>query len=141
MPTIDFSPRPTNIDVSPMISALQFQPTDFEFSNGWLRHVPSHHLFKFDKSGRVTIEARCECSRRPVRKDQGDQLFQAFKAWRQYYWEPLQVDREFAGHFRKPDAWVRLFRDIRMAWRRFVDKAEPTTLPAEALAMVMVEQR
>ena len=27
------------LDLTPMISALQFQPTDFEFSRGWLTHV------------------------------------------------------------------------------------------------------
>ena len=29
-----------NLDVSPMISALRFQPDDFEFKHGWLHHVP-----------------------------------------------------------------------------------------------------
>ena len=29
------------LDVSPMISALRFQPTDFEYAHGRLRHVPS----------------------------------------------------------------------------------------------------
>jgi integrase len=31
----------------------------------------------------------------------------------QNYWRPLQINREFASHFRKPNAWIRLFRDIR----------------------------
>jgi hypothetical protein len=140
MTAIDFSLRPSNIDVAPMISALQFQPTDFELSSGWLKHAPSRHRFKFDKKGRVTIEARCDCSGRPVRADQADQLFHAFKAWRQFYWEPLQIDREFASHFEKPNAWVRLFRDIKMALRRFVGTAQPVTLPADAVAMVAAEQ-
>jgi len=37
------------LDVSPMISALRFQPTDFEYAHGWLRHVPSRHAFRFDR--------------------------------------------------------------------------------------------
>ena len=127
------------LDVAPMISALQFQPTDFELSHGWLRHVPSSHRFKFDKKGRVTIDARCECSGQSVRHEQSDELFQAFTGWRQHYWQPLQIDREFASHFKSPNAWVRLFRDIRMAWRRFRRREEPVTVPAEALAMVPAE--
>jgi hypothetical protein len=33
------------LDLSPMIDALRFQPADFEYSHGWLRHVPSRHAF------------------------------------------------------------------------------------------------
>lgn len=142
MTCTDFRPitaRP-GLDVTPMISALQFQPTDFELSHGWLKHVPSHHRFKFDDKGRVTIEAHCNCSSRPVTRDHSDQLFQAFASWRQYYWEPLRIDREFASHFRTPNAWLRLFRDIRMAWRRFRGQTDPITLPATATTFVAAEQ-
>lgn len=139
----DVSTRPAQpadfLDVTPMISALQFQPSDFELSHGWLKHVPSRHRFTFDKEGRVTIEARCDCSGQSISRAQGEQLFQALTSWRQYYWQPLQINREFASHFSKPNAWVRLFRDIRMAWRRFRRRAEPVTLPADALAMVPAE--
>lgn len=127
------------LDVAPMISALQFQPTDFELSHGWLNHVPSRHRFKFDKKGQVTIDARCDCSGQSVSREQGDQLFHAFTGWRQHYWPPLQIDREFASHFKSPNTWVRLFRDIRMAWRRFRRREEPVTVPVEALAMVPAE--
>jgi hypothetical protein len=132
--------RPSRfLDVAPMISALQFQPTDFEFTRGWLKHVPSRHRFKFDKNGRVTIDARCDCSLQSVNAEQGDQLFRAFTSWQQHYWRPLEIDREFAEHFRSPNAWVRLSRDIRMAWRRFRRRAAPITLPAEAVSMVPAE--
>jgi len=57
------------LDVAPMISALQFQPTDFELSHGWLNHVPSRHRFKFDKKGQVTIDARCDCSGQSVSRN------------------------------------------------------------------------
>jgi hypothetical protein len=127
------------LNVAPMISALQFQPTDFEYSGGWLKHVPSRHRFQFDKKGRVTIDARCGCAGQSVNAEQGDQLYKAFTSWRQYYWQPLQIDREFADHFRQPNAWVRLFRDVRMAWRRFRGQAAPVTLPAEAVKMVPAE--
>jgi hypothetical protein len=121
-----------------MISALQFQPNDFEVSHGWLQHVPSRHRFKFDRNGRVTIDARCGCSGQSVSREQGNQLFHAFTAWQQFYWQPRQIDLEFASHFERPNAWGRLFRDIRMAWRRFRRREEAAALPAEALAMVTV---
>jgi hypothetical protein len=69
------------LDLTPMIAALQFQPTDFEFSRGWLTHVPSRHRFEFDK-GHVTIDARCDCSGQSIRPEQNDQLFRAFSAWK-----------------------------------------------------------
>ena len=56
-----------------------------------------------------------------------------FKTWRQNYWQPLEINREFASHFDEPNAWVRLFRDIRMAWRRFRRQADPVTIPADVL--------
>ncbi len=143
MSLTDVSTAPTRssgfLDITPMISALQFQPTDFELSRGWLTHIPSRHRFKFDDKGRVTIDARCECSGQSIRREHNDQLSQAFTMWRQCYWQPLQIDREFANHFGKPNSFVRLVRDIRMAWRRFRRRAEPVTLPAEALAMVPAE--
>jgi hypothetical protein len=116
------------LDVSPMISALRFQPTDFEYAHGWLRHVPSRHAFRFDWKGEVTIEAQCGCAGLTVRQEQAGDLFATFNAWRENYWRPLETDREFASHFRKPNAWVRLLRDIRMAWRRFRSRAEPVTV-------------
>ena len=127
------------LDLTPMISALQFQPTDFEFSRGWLTHVPSRHRFEFDNKGRVTIDARCDCSGQSIRREQNDQLFRAFSAWKQSYWRPLEINREFASHFKRPSPFVRLVRDIRMAWRRFRGRAAPITVPAEAFAMVPAE--
>lgn len=126
------------LDVDPMIAALQFQPADFELSHGWLRHMPSRHRFKFDKKGRVTIDARCECSGQSVSHEQGEQLYRAFTAWQQFYWRPHEIDREFASHFERPTALVRLFRDIRMAWRRFRRREQPIALPADALATIVV---
>jgi hypothetical protein len=121
------------LDVTPMIAALQFRPTDFEFSDGWLAHVPSRHRFRFDDDGHVTIDARCECSLQPVRPGENDQLLQAFASWRRHYWRPFEVNREFASHFAMPNAWFRLLRDIRMAWRRFRRQADPVMLPTDTL--------
>jgi hypothetical protein len=132
-------PRVHYLDVAPMISALQFQPADFEYKQGWLRHVPSRHRFLFDKSGKVAVDAVCGCAGQSISCGQGEQLFTAFKAWQQFYWRPLEIDREFASHFRAPNAWVRLFRDIRMAWRRFTHRADPVSVPVEAMTMVHAE--
>ena len=131
-----YAPGPSvrYLDVAPMISALRFQPSDFEYANGWLRHVPSRHRFQFDRHGRVTIDAMCGCAGMAVKPEQNDELVSMFKTWRQDYWMPLETNREFASHFRKPNAWGRLFRDIRVAFRRFLRREEPASLPIEGLA-------
>jgi hypothetical protein len=122
------------LDVSPMISALRFHPTDFEYAHGRLRHVPSRHQFQFNRKGNVTIQADCDCASVAVRQEQEGQLFTAYNAWRENCWRPLQINREFASHFRKPNAWIRLFRDIRMAWRRFRCGAEPVAIAVGPLS-------
>lgn len=127
------------LDVTPMIEAFQFQPADFEFKHGWLRHVPSRHQFRFDRKGRVTIDARCSCAAQAVSREQGERLYAAFNGWHEYYWRPLEIDREFASHFREPNAWVRLFRDFRMAWRRFRRQAAPISLPSRTMGIAPAE--
>ena len=67
-------PSARYLDVSPMISALRFQPDDFEFKHGWLHHVPSRHRFQFDRMGRVTIDALCGCASLSVKPEQTDEL-------------------------------------------------------------------
>jgi hypothetical protein len=122
-----------------MITALRAQPADFEYARGWLHHVPSRHRFQFDRSGRVTIDALCGCAALAVRPEQADELHETFKTWRTCYWQPTETNREFASHFDAPSAWVRLFRDIRMAWRRFRRQAESVTIPAEQLSATPAE--
>ena len=138
MPNVEFRYAPgltmRHLDVSPMISALQFQPADFEYANGWLHHVPSRHRFQFDRLGRVTIDAICGCAAMSIKPEQADELVTMFKTWRQHYWLPLETNREFASHFRKPNAWTRLFRDIRIAFRRFLRREDPVVVSAEEMA-------
>ena len=86
-----------------MITALRFQPSDFEYAHGWLNHVPSRHRFQFDRSGRVTIDALCGCAALSVRPEQADELHATFKTWRHCYWQPTETNREFASHFRAPN--------------------------------------
>jgi len=116
------------LDISPMIAALREQPTDFEYSRGWLSHTPSRHRFRFDRSGNVTIDAHCGCSGMATRRDQGLELALTFDLWRERYWLPLLQNRDFAGHFRPATRWLRLWRDMRIAWRRFRGRAEPVAL-------------
>ena len=124
------------LDAAPLIEALRFQPEDFELRHGWLKHAPSNHRFQFDRLGRVTIEANCGCASMSVKPEQKDELYGMFKTWRSDYWLPLETNREFASHFAKPNAWVRLYRDIRMAFRRFVRREQPVSLPVDDLVPV-----
>ena len=124
------------LNLSPMIDALRFQPADFEYSHGWLRHVPSRHRFLIDRHGGVATDATCGCAGQPIRKDQARQLFEAFAEWRVAYWQPLQMNREFASHFRNPGPWVRFFRDVRMAWRLFRGVGDPVALPPREAPIV-----
>lgn len=117
------------LDASPLIEALRFQPEDFELRHGWLNHAPSRHRFQFDRLGRVTIEANCGCASMSVRPEQKEELVSMFKTWRSEYWVPLETNREFASHFAAPNAWVRLWRDIRMAFRRFARREQPAGIP------------
>lgn len=66
------------LDVAPMITALRFQPSDFEYARDWLRHVPSRHRFQFDRKGSVTIDAPCGCAALSVKSEQADELHSAF---------------------------------------------------------------
>lgn len=142
MPYANYALAPSRthyLDAAPMISALRFQPADFEYARGWLLHVPSRHRFLIDKSGKVAIDAVCGCAFSSISAEQGERLFQAFDVWRELYWRPLQIDREFASHFRAPGAWVRLFRDVRTAWRRFVRREAPISLPAATMLAAQAE--
>src|SRR4029077_13842426 len=94
---------------------------------------PSRHRFQFERNGWVKIDAHCDCAALSVKSEQTDELHSMFQIWRQSYWQPLETNREFASHFAQPNAWVRLFRDVRMAWRRFRRQARPVTIPADVL--------
>ena len=118
-----------------MISALRFQPDDFEYAHGWLRHV-RRHRFQFDRMGRVTIDALCGSAMLSIKPEQTDELVSMFKTSAPAIWVPLKTKREFASHFGKPNAWVRLFRDVRMAFRRFVRREDPVAVLVEDLSPV-----
>ncbi len=120
------------LDVSPMIGALRFQPSDFEYARGYLMHVPSRHRFWFNHDGRMTILADCRCSGRSIRPDQSRELYDTFQAWRSEYWRPLQTNASLV----RPGAWVRLFRDLETALSCFLGKAAPASLPTGAASSI-----
>jgi hypothetical protein len=114
------------LDVSPMITALRTQASDFELSRGWLKHAPSRHRFKFDRYGNVSIDAHCDCASLSVAPEQSRELWQEFQVWREVYWRPVEINREFASHFKEPNAFQRMIRRINLAWRRATrDRSEP----------------
>jgi hypothetical protein len=96
------------LDINPMIVSLRTTPEEFDLHRGSLRHNPSGHDFQFDREGYVRIAARCDCSILAVRQEQGQELWRAFNEWQVSYWRPLQINKEFALHFR-PRSRVRQF--------------------------------
>jgi hypothetical protein len=108
----------TYLDVNPMIIALRSSPGDFELKRGWLHHFPSHHEFKFDRDGNVRLHARCDCAMLAVRHEQGRELWETFQLWHASYWRPVEINREFASHFKRPNAVQRLWRRLVASIRR-----------------------
>src|SRR5262245_62236695 len=100
------------LDVSPMITALRASPDMFEFSKGSLHHLPSRHRFQFDTSGHVRLDAQCSCATLRVRDEQQAPLFEAFNEWRASYWQPLEINRQFAEHFDPPSGFRRFLIDL-----------------------------
>jgi hypothetical protein len=89
------------LDVTPMIGALRQSPSDFDMSEGRLRHMPSGHRVVFDPfGGNARIDAFCICATLQISRPQSQELLMAFRQWKQEYWRPIEINREFAGHFR-----------------------------------------
>jgi hypothetical protein len=53
-----------------------------------------------------------------VRHAQGRELSESFQLWHASYWRPLEINKEFASHFRQPNAVTRLFRKLVAMIRR-----------------------
>ncbi len=89
------------LDVSPMISALRESPSDFDMSRGRLRHMPSGHRVVFDPfGGSARIDADCDCATLRISREQSQELLTAFRQWKQDYWRTVEINRDFAEHFR-----------------------------------------
>lgn len=98
----------SNLNVSPMISALRTSPEQFAVTRGTLQHIPSRHSFHFDSNGALTIAARCGCSTLVVEREQELELVKAFRQWNEEYWRPRQINEEFASHFAAPSLTIRV---------------------------------
>jgi hypothetical protein len=112
------------LDLSPMLQAMRLRPSEFEMQGAYLHHVPSRHLLNFDTSGNARVHARCDCAMLSVSRDQSEEMRAAMSAWKVVYWEPhlaqieaekraAEINREFASHFRPPNAWRRLLARFR----------------------------
>lgn len=91
----------THLDVSPMIRALQHAPSEFELVSGWLNHVPSGHSFRFHEGDQVEVSAACNCALLVPTSEGEKELSKGFREWEHAYWQPLQINRQFASHFYK----------------------------------------
>jgi len=121
------------LDMTPMIDALKFQPSDFEIKRGWLVHLPSRHRYRFDLLGRLAIDADCGCAALTVRRDQEPALSAAFDRWRLDYWAVVETNREFASHFAPVGRLRRFARDLHVAWRRLWRRGSEAPAPVGVL--------
>lgn len=126
------------LDMSPMIDALKFQPSDFELKRGWLTHLPSRHRYRFDRLGRITIDAHCGCAALHARREQEPELAAAFDHWRVDYWAIVETNREFASHFAPVGRLRRFARDLRLAFRRLL-RGNDDQAPARAPVLTPAE--
>lgn len=105
------------LDISPVIVALRSRPAEFEMDRGGLHHFPSRHRFRFDAERSVVLDARCECALLRVKREQSEELWNAFQTWQAAYWRPTEINKQFARHFRPSNIWQRLYRSLRVKVR------------------------
>jgi hypothetical protein len=108
------------LEIGPMTEALKKRPADFERDGNWLHHFPSNHRFQVDRDGNVRIDAPCDCAILHARREQGKEFWSALQIWEAAYWCPVEINREFARHFREPNFGQRLHRGLRVSFRRFL---------------------
>jgi hypothetical protein len=124
------------LDLGPIIAALRTRPADFEMDGKWLYHFPSHHRFKVDQIGNVRLDARCDCALLHARREQGQELWNAFQIWHSAYWRPIEINEKFAREFGSPNIWQRFYRRLRTTVRRFLRqmRAEKPSIPGIIVA-------
>jgi hypothetical protein len=114
------------LNASPMIRALQQNPSEFELRYDCVRHRPSRHWLGFDPNGNARITARCNCAQFPISPEQSAELRTAVANWKETYWGPLmvreaaerrvaEINREFARHFAPKTRWRRGVEAV-LAW-------------------------
>jgi hypothetical protein len=121
------------LDVSPLMASLRTRPEEFDFKGDWLRHIPSRHSFRFEPSGRVQIRAECNCAFLAIHPQQERQLADCFHGWHADYWRPLEVNREFASHFKARSALRRVLIALTGRLNRWLLEA-PAKYPAHVAA-------
>jgi hypothetical protein len=94
------------LELSPAIAALRARPEEFEFSNDTLHHLGSRHRFRFLSEDSVEIHADCGCAILKASQEQTKVFHAAYREWHASYWQPLEINREFASHF-EPALWRR----------------------------------
>lgn len=119
------------LDVSPLMASLRASPEEFDLRGEWLRHIPSRHHFRFEPSGRVQIRAECNCAFLAVHPQQERQLARCFESWHANYWRPLEINREFASHFRPRSVLRRALIRLTARLNRWLT-GETADYPAEA---------
>jgi hypothetical protein len=88
------------LEVSPMIAALRTCPSDFDMSEGRLRHIPSGHKVVFDPfGGSARIDGFCACATLQISRPQSVELLAAFREWKENHWRAVEINRDFAEHF------------------------------------------
>jgi len=110
----------TYLELSPAITALRTRPEEFELRDSALHHLGSRHTFQFQGDDEVRIEAACGCAHLRASREQSRALHEAFREWRASYWQPLVINREFAGHFAPPGLVRRMLIALLrwlIAWR------------------------
>src|SRR5262245_8243017 len=105
----------TYLELSPAINALRMRPEEFEMRDNALHHLGSRHTFRFMADDDLFIEAACHCVHLRASPEQSKTLKEEFRQWHATYWVPLQINREFAGHFAPPG----LVRRMMMALLRY----------------------
>ena len=104
------------LDIAPTIDALRSRPSDFELRRGALVHKPSRHTFRFDPLGGARVDAECDCALLSVSSEQSRDLRAAIEMWRSDYWRMVEINREFAAHFRRPSLAQRLYNALKEAF-------------------------
>ena len=115
----------SHLELAPAIAALRARPQDFELRDNALHHLGSRHSFRFRGEDQVWIEAVCGCSVLQATPEQSRILHQEFQQWRESYWRPLEINREFAAHFAPPG----LIRRIAIALLRYLIAWRPAPRP------------
>ncbi len=118
------------LDLNPVIVAIRERPDEFEMMRGTLHHRSSRHSFGFSTDGTVRVHAECDCASLMTRPDESALLKTAYDNWHATFWRPIEINREFAGHFRRPARWQRL---CARALTHLLEYLQPAPAPQPAL--------